>query len=81
MELIQKIIDFLALPQVVVAAGFILEMAMRLLKTEKPKSFLLLAKAFLEKIPVVAQKIVSLLLALISFIDNILPQNLNNKIK
>lgn len=76
MEFIQKIIDFLGAPAFIGAAAFLLELAVRLLKTDKPKSVLYVIRAFLSKIPVVVQKIVDLITALINFIDSILPQNL-----
>lgn len=78
MEIINKIIETLTLPGVIGGAAFVLEILMRVLKTDKPKSILLVVKAFIQKIPAVMQVIANLLTAVINFIDGMLPaQKLN----
>ena len=54
---------------------FILEAAMRLWKTEKPKSFLLVVRKGLEYGVLLGQKLIALSNSLIAFVDKIIPQN------
>ena len=78
MDLLNSILDFVQNHLPVAAGGLAvaLEIVMRVLKTEKPKSLLLAAKAALEVAAVIVVKIGQVLSGLSSFLDKIIPQNL-----
>lgn len=58
-----------------VVIGFVMETIMRVWKTEKPKSFILVAIKVVEYGILLGQKIIALFNALKAFLDKIIPQN------
>lgn len=77
LAIVDQVINFIVnVPGTVyVVIGFLMETAMRLWKTEKPKSFLIAARKVLELAIVGGQKLIALLNTLIAFLDKIIPQN------
>jgi len=78
MEILNQIAEFVSnnLPAAATGVAVALELAMRLLKTEKPKSLLLLVKGFLDIGAAAVVKIGQILSGLSSFLDKVVPQNL-----
>lgn len=77
LAIVDQVINFVTnVPGTVyVVIAFLMETAMRLWKTEKPKSFLIAVRKVLELAIIGGQKLIALLNALIAFLDKIIPQN------
>ncbi len=71
MALLQTILDFISnnLMAVATSVAFVLEFLMRIIKTEKPKSILLMIAGFLALVGSIFSK-------LAEFLNKIIPQNL-----
>lgn len=78
MEILNQVADFVAnnLPSTATGVAVALELAMRLLKTEKPKSLLLMAKGLLDIGVLIVSKLGQILAGLSSFLDKVVPQNI-----
>lgn len=66
-EFLAKLIEFIANPQVALIAGVVLEFALRLSKTDKPKSII-------RMIASMARMSGAALIAIADFSDKVLPQ-------
>ncbi len=63
-------------PTLAVSLGILIELALRYFKTEKPKSLIIVASAFVNAAAAVASKLGEVLTAFSSFLDSIIGQRL-----
>ena len=81
LNLLDQAIQFISGHSAVVlmVLGGIIDMAMRLFKTEKPRSLLYAVKGFIKIAAAVVVKIAEFLNAIVDFLDKLLPQNVADK--
>lgn len=79
MELINKVFDVLGMPGVIGACAFALEIALRLIKSEKPRSLIYAASGGVRRFCQVLVKAAEYGEKLAQFLDKVIPQRLKGE--